>query len=505
MIRKTRTLTAALIAIIAAVGLGIVPAAGSTWPRPHSDPLRPPPPRVPTRLYKGPAGTKSPWTAVPTPFDADSMLLLTDGSVMVQQTETTNWWRLTPNDKGNYYDGTWSQLATMPNGYAPTYYASAVLPDGRVIVEGGEYNSGQETDTTQGAIYNPVTNTWTPVSPPSGSGWTLIGDAPSAVLANGTFMLGSCCSSSDALLNESTLTWTATGTGGAFNNEDGWSLLPDGDVLTVVASSSDSTQIYSPGTGAWTSAGNLPVPLSSGAEVGPQLLLPDGDVFAAGANGDSDIYDTGTGTWSAGPTFPVIGGQQYDIADGPSAVLPDGDLLLEASPGQQPPAHFFIYNGTTLTQVADSPNANLQPSFTGRMLVLPSGRILFDDYGSLELYYDNGAPPAAWTPQITKAPTRLHTGTAYTVSGIQLNGLTEGSAYGDDYQSATNYPLVRITNDKTGDVSYARTFGMTSMSVAPGTQSAANFRLPARIETGPSTLVVVANGIASAPVKVWVQ
>lgn len=102
-------------------------------------------------------------------------------------------------------------------------------------------------------------------------------------------------------------------------------------------------------------------------------------------------------------------------------------------------------------------------------------------------------------------PTRLHTGTTYTVSGIQLNGLTKGAAYGDDYQSATNFPLVRITNEKTGDVSYARTFGMTSMSVAPGTHSSANFRLPARMETGPSVLVVVANGIASAPVKVWVQ
>ena len=433
------------------------------------------------------------------------MLLLTDGSVIVQQTESNNWWHLTPDKKGNYYDGTWSQIASMPSNYAPTYYASAVLPDGRVIVEGGEYNGGQETDTTQGEIYDPRANTWTAVPPPTGSGWSLIGDAPSTVLANGTFMLGSCCSSSDALLNENTLTWTATGTGAAFNNEDGWSLLPNGDVLTTVASQPDNTQIYSPGTGAWTDAGNPPAPLVNGGEVGPQLLLPDGDVFAAGANGASDIYDTSTGTWSAGPSFPVIGGQQYDIADGPSAVLPDGNVLFEASPGQQSPAHFFQWNGTTLTQVADSPNANIQPSYTGRMLVLPTGRILFDDLGSLELYSDNGLPQATWAPQISKVPTRLRTGATYTVSGIQLNGLTQGSAYGDDYQSATNFPMVRITNDKTGDESYARTFGMTSMSVAPGTHSSANFRLPARIDTGASTLEVIANGIASTPVKVWVQ
>jgi hypothetical protein len=35
---------------------------------------------------------------------------------------------------------TWSQIASLPSGYIPSFFASAVLPDGRVIVEGGEYN-----------------------------------------------------------------------------------------------------------------------------------------------------------------------------------------------------------------------------------------------------------------------------------------------------------------------------------------------------------------------------
>ena len=81
-----------------------------------------------------------------------------------------------------------------------------------------------------------------------------------------------------------------------------------------------NTEIYSPATGSWTSAGSTPVSLIDGdGEVGPQLLQPDGSVFAVGATGANAIYNTATGTWSAGPSFPVIGGAQYDVADGPAA------------------------------------------------------------------------------------------------------------------------------------------------------------------------------------------
>ena len=78
------------------------------------------------------------------------------------------------------------------------------------------------------------------------------------------------------------------------------------------------------------------------------------------------------------------------------------------------------------------------------------------------------------------------------------------AAFGDELSAAQNYPLVRITNTATGAVSYARTSGMTKMSVAPGVTSSVSFTLPAGIRTGAGTLVVVANGLASAPVEVTV-
>ena len=86
----------------------------------------------------------------------------------------------------------------------------------------------------------------------------------------------------------------------------------------------------------------------------------------------------------------------------------------------------------------------------------------------------------------------------------QLAGLDQGAAYGDDAQDNTNFPLVRITNSATGVVTYARTSDWTSVSIAPGTRSSTKFTLPPGTPAGPSTLVVVANGIASPPSTVTI-
>src|SRR5205085_5310152 len=85
------------------------------------------------------------------------------------------------------------------------------------------------------------------------------------------------------------------------------------------------------------------------------------------------------------------------------------------------------------------------------------------------------------------------------------NGLTQGAYYGDDLQAATNYPLVRITNNATGHVFYARTHSHSSMGGATGsTTVSTTFDVPTGVERGASTLAVVANGIASPTVNVTI-
>ncbi len=488
----------------------------------------------------------SPWTPLThaAQFTPGTMLLESDGTVLVHDepaaAATAAWWRLTPDKTGSYVNGTWTKLPAMPGGYDPLYFASAILPDGRMIVEGGEYLGNAEAWTNRGAIYSPTTNTWKAVAPPKG--WNSIGDAQSDVLPNGTFMLAqpctSCLSSTGALskaqvlLNASTMSWTTTGTGkGDFNDEEGWNLEPSGQLLTVDTWTPPKTELYTPSTGAWGSAGNTAnqVVNNPAVEIGPQVVMPGGNTLVIGAgtaapppqgstacsiktaaNTALYHYKAGTvGTWTAGPKIPAIGGAQYDSADGPGTVLPNGNVLFDVSRCVYlAPTHFFVYNRTanTLTQVADTPNAPNDSTYYTRMLALPNGQVLFNDGSStMDVYTAGGTPLAGWKPTITSVPATVAPGSTYTLSGKQLAGLSQGAAYGDDVQDNTNFPLVRITNKASGVVTYARTTAWSSVSINPGTASTTKFTVPAGTPAGASTIVAVANGIASAATAITVS
>lgn len=446
-------------------------------------------------------------------FTASTALLLTDGTVLVHQYFGSQVWKLTPDINGSYVNGTWSQLANLPTGYSPLYYASAVLSDGRVIFEGGEYNGGSQNFTNLGAIYDPLANHWTSVTAPSG--WTTIGDAENVVLSNGTFMLAQALTKSQALFNAQTLTWRPTGQAKIdINDEEGWTLLPDGTVLTVdTFNNSDPTHAekYIPTLGRWISAGSTIVQLADPGshEIGPAVLRPDGTVFATGATGRTAIYTPASnprdpGTWVTGPSF----GSGLDIADGPASLLPSGNVLCATSPGIfGPGTKFFEFDGTSLTSVPKTPNSPQKASYEFRTLLLPTGQVFASDgTKDVEIYTPVGSPDPAWAPVITTAPTQVTRGNSYSISGRQFNGLSQDNMYGDDASAATNYPLVRITNQATGHVFFARTHNHSSMAVATGNRTVStHFDVPAAAETGSSDLQVVTNGIASDAVSVTVQ
>jgi hypothetical protein len=503
------------------------------------------------KAFLGPndTNTASPWTPLKNPPPTSTpgtMLLESNGTVLVHDEPdnnttggTTAWYKLTPDSHGSYIDGTWSKIASMPAGYTPLYFGSAILPDGRMIVEGGEYIGENAVWSNRGAIYNPVTNRWASVAPPPG--WSNIGDAASDVLNNGTFMLQHPCNTcltnpdltvDDALLNAKTLTWKvipATGKNDP-NDEEGWTLEPSGQLLTVDTWAPGQTQLFNPNTKSWSFAGNTAAngnPLNPWpvVEIGPQVEMPGGNTFVVGAGTSTQepptacttdastqtaLYNYKARTWTAGPEIPAIGGQQFDSTDGPGSILPDGNVLFDVSACvYNTPTHFFVYNASsnTLTQIPDVPNAPNDTSFATRFLALPNGQVLFDDGSSqMEVYTAGGAPKASWAPSITSlSSTHLAPGGSYALSGRQLAGLDPGATYGDDVQDNTNFPLVRITNSATGVVTYARTSDWTSVSVAPGKRSATRFTLPPGTPAGKSTLVVVANGIASPPSTVWVS
>ena len=91
-------------------------------------------------------------------FSAETMLLLTNGNLLVHNAYGQEWLLFQPDPKKGYTGGKWGAVSKMsvPRGF----FSSGVLNDGRVFVVGGEV-SGALGDISSGDIYDPATNTWT--------------------------------------------------------------------------------------------------------------------------------------------------------------------------------------------------------------------------------------------------------------------------------------------------------------------------------------------------------
>lgn len=168
------------------------------------------------------------------------------------------------------------------------------------------------------------------------------------------------------------------------------------------------------------------------------------------------------------------------------------------------PSTFLEWNGHKLTAAPATPNAPNDPSYFGNMLVLPTGQIMLTDFSNdIEIYTPVGGPKPDWKPVVVFTSPVLAPGHSYFLAGIRMGGMSQGAAYGDDVQGNTNFPLVRITNLRTGHVFYSRTHDF-SVAVASNAISWTQFDVPAGQEVGLSQLQVVASGIASSPVTVLV-
>lgn len=530
--------------------------------------------------------------------------VLTDGSALIQGSQGTvtvggvtygdpkgslnHWFKLTPDATGSYLRGIWKRVAnattylTTPAGslvagangqprvgqYSPYAGGGAVMPDGRLALIGGEYrtNSFIFTLTNEVALYDPAANSWSPLAAPQPfngqGGFSFFGNSTTTVLPNGSLLVGQKLTKRAVALDPKFYTWVQYGqvnkSKNDFNSEEGWTLLPDGSILTADVLASPRTERLipapNPSNYRWVEAGKTPVDLRSPpdaccipydagrqvynppGEIGPAILRPDGTVFATGGiayqqpQGHTAIFHPGpnyTGTWTAGPDFLTgdSAGDNFGVLEPNGNVLVAGDQFLvsetehmpamlakrqmaermmqahgAATAQAYPTARLYEFNGTTLKSLSVGIEAG------STLLPLPSGQVLVMGYNEQLFTPADTSYDPAWAPTIGAAPSVLSRTGDYKISGTQFNGLSQACAYGDEFQCATNYPLVRITNKASGHVFYARTHDHSTMAVATGSAPVStNFAMPSTIETGPSMLQVVANGIPSIGVDVAVQ
>jgi Kelch motif len=456
-------------------------------------------------------GTWQGLTNQPT-FNTSTMILLSDGRIMVQEEATNHWHALTPNRRGSYIDGSWSPLADM--SFWRRYYASGMLKDGRIVLIGGE-QSGAGGDTNKGEIYDPVSDSWSPM--PSPPGWAEVGDAACCILPNGNLMIGALTTPLCAIFDPITDSWSPAASKAIRSNEETWVLLPDDTVVTPQCFPPYRSERYSISSNAWKDEGALPVSVIDHlmSEIGPAMLMYNGKVIFFGAadvggNGKTVLYTppviyTGTGTWIQGPDIPKIGGKTIVCNDCPASLLPNGKVLAACAPfvvnNWGSPIYFIEYDpfGDTLIQVPTPPN-NAAQLYWSRFMLLPTGQVLFSPSSSdVQCYTPDGYPQDAWRPVINSVTRRGTPSTTdyYLLKGLQLNGLSQGNLYGDDCNPSTNYPLVRLSNLKTHEVFFARTYHFSTRAVStPNASQSVRFSV-AHVPYGHYELCVIANGISS--------
>ena len=231
------------------------------------------------------AGTWNTFNA-PSGVNADTMLLLTDGTVLVHDANRpslsrhfggANWYRLTPDSHGDYRNGTWSARSADGDS-APVLRQRRAQGRPRLSSSAASSpTSSATTDKTQdndtrGEIFDPVSNTWSAMTKPSPGFDFIVGDCvsmrprrrPRAVRCG---RLGVPAPRSGI---QSPTRWVAGGHGASARvantkigkpNEESWCLLPNGNVLTVQITGATATrnaEMYVPSNDSWVTAGVTP-------------------------------------------------------------------------------------------------------------------------------------------------------------------------------------------------------------------------------------------------------
>lgn len=438
---------------------------------------------------------------------AYGMWLMGDGTVLAQLgSDGKSFSKLTPDSSGSYATGTWASAGSML--LQKLFFSSAVLSTGKLVTCGGEYSGPNlpQTETNFCEIYDPIEETSSQIAGPPG--WNSIGDSPSAVLPDGTMLLGNTqgLGSQCAVLNSRSLTWSIVQ--GDNDNEQGYTLLPTGDVLTAELYQTTSMR-YSPSAGTWTFDAPVPDVLQANSEIGPSMTLMDGRVIWFGATGHTAIYTPtsagNNGSWVQGPDLPVVGGDQLVADDVPAILEPNGQVLLVAS-GAVAPSQFIEYlpPSNSFSAVAGTPTGFNREY--ARMLLLPNGHGLVSLINGewLDLQFAPGGE-AQWAPTITSLLSTVFAGDTVTLGGTQLSGLSECSAFGDDNQQVENYPTVRIVSSVGGATRYLRAHDVSTRSIAPQQTGTVKVDIPSDLPLGNYSLTVIAMGIPSNSWRVLVS
>jgi hypothetical protein len=259
----------------------------------------------------------------------------------------------------------WTDTPSL--GPTPRARAGVIaLPNGNVIVAGGISGpAGAGLDT--GVVYDPVANSWTPVSGTMAAGHA---DPIVALLPTGKVLIAGGADAAVAPTNSASLYDPSTNTFlpahpmGTARASAVSALLPGGKVLVAGGANASghlpSGEVYDPATDSWTPVSNS---MSAPRTLAAAAPLPGGKVLVAGGERDTntttattDIYDPVANKFTPGPTMDAARAEfgLAPLADG-RVVAAGGDVLaagMESFDGHMeiydPGSNTWIQTGTSL-------------------------------------------------------------------------------------------------------------------------------------------------------------
>jgi len=265
-----------------------------------------------------------------------SSVALPDGSIVLMGGEGDSGFL---NDTRRSTDGgtTWTEVNASSGWSARWYHSSVALPDGSLVLMGGMGGDGIKNDTWRS---DDGGKTWTEVN--ASAGWSARWYHSSVALPDGSLVLMGGRDSSLTSLND---TWRSTDNGATWtevNASSGWSArwyhssvaLPDGSIVLMggrdssFTSSNDTWRSTDNGT-TWTEVNASAGWSARGGH--SSVALPDGSIVLMGGRDSS--FTSSNDTWRS-----IDGGEtwtQLPNADGwsareahSSAALPDGSIVL---------------------------------------------------------------------------------------------------------------------------------------------------------------------------------
>jgi N-acetylneuraminic acid mutarotase len=342
----------------------------------------------------------------------------------------------------------WAAVGAM--GAPREQHTATALPDGRVLVAGGMQVAGSASTTLASAeLYDPGKRTWSPAasmaSPRSAATATALSDGR-VLVVGGQNQSGAALTTAE-LYDPASNRWSAAGQLHAARILHSAVLLTTGKVLVAggrtgggsTAAPLASTELYDPSTNTWSAGPNLSVARSDLTATlldDGRVLLAGGDASAAGTGSPQAVVDLINAQGQADTRGVSMGAAREDQT---ATLMEDGRVLVVGGTSGAPRAEVFAPATGTWSAVAAPSAARRYQS----AVLLPSGQVLVAggaDTAALATAEAYNPTTNTWAP----TPGMVSARWDFTLTGLQTGQVLASGGLPAFARTATAVPSAEL-------------------------------------------------------------